>query len=408
MSIRVNVLYDILFSLLLISLTLSTAVPNILFGCLIGLYFYRIFYLKEKCNYDYIKRKHLILVCLLAFQSINIFIINNGWNDFNMILRFLIFLILPILLLKVNQLELLKLSFISGINLGLFFSLFLILSLFISEGIIPFGNTIYVNQILMIERPYLGFMCAISLVLSASLLPRYSCGFIRWYLFFSCFFAVALIVVISARMSLISLLVVVIYFLLVNRKVYHIKSVVSAIILTGILVLIFGNNILNRFYINKSLEKSIEKAMIYEPRFTIWECSLAIIRSDDFNYLLGMGGYTNVQKALDICYSSTIENKSKREYYLDEGFNSHNQFLDFLLVGGVFSLVLFLWFFGSFFYETNFKINVFGISILIIYVLFFSVENVLHRQLGCYLFGLIYFLVNNEYEKCNNKGIERN
>ena len=75
---------------------------------------------------------------------------------------------------------------------------------------------------------------------------------------------------------------------------------------------------------------------------------------------------------------------SKIKFYKEKSFNTHNQFLGFLLLGGWLACLLLLGFFLSSLYNSIH--SVYSI-ILLLFLLFFIFENVLYRQLGAQLMG---------------------
>ena len=89
---------------------------------------------------------------------------------------------------------------------------------------------------------------------------------------------------------------------------------------------------------------------------------------------------------LNDCYNSSISNVSKKEYYSITKFNSHNQFFDIFLDGGVVGTFLFLilFIFSMYSFRNNFD----AIFILFSFLLFLVFENIFQRQIGTYLFGI--------------------
>jgi hypothetical protein len=147
-----------------------------------------------------------------------------------------------------------------------------------------------------------------------------------------------------------------------------------------------NKNIKNRFHIKDSYTETIKVLKNQEPRFIIWECSLSQIYDVNFNFLTGYNDRGSIEKKLIACYDSIIENTSKRDYYLKTRFNTHNQFFDILLDGGIIGLGLFLLilFLPLFYFRNNFE----AVFFLVGLVIFLGIENLFFRQLGAYLFGI--------------------
>lgn len=397
---KLSLLYDILFSVLLVSLTLSTALPNIITGFLILIYCLDKFYLKNKSD-SKVGYSLAILIFLVLYMCV-INVLKSANEDFNILSRYLIFIIIPFLAERATRKKLLKLSFIIGINICTIYSFCLITDHYIQNYSLPFGNNHMVNKIILIERPYLGFMCTISSILSINLAQKLnrSSLLLKSYLAFCTICSISLLILISARMSIISIIIIGLYFLFIlfKKGIINIRYIwISVIIISsGLIFLISQTSLGDRFYITNNWEKTIKKISIYEPRVTIWDCAFEIMSENkEFNYLTGFGSFNQTQQKLTFCYSSKIQNESKKEYYISEGFNSHNQFLDFLLTGGLIGFLLFIFFIASLFYKKDIVKDKFHIAIIITFVLFFSVENVLHRQLGCYMFGLLFLFIDN-------------
>jgi O-antigen ligase len=111
--------------------------------------------------------------------------------------------------------------------------------------------------------------------------------------------------------------------------------------------------------------------------------------------IFGLGNLKTIEKELVNCYSSKIPNnqKSKLKYYQETAFNSHNQFLSFLLLGGWPACLLLILFFLFSLYRSN---SILYTITLAMFLIFFIFENVLYRQLGTQLAGLLFGLLNTK------------
>ena len=110
------------------------------------------------------------------------------------------------------------------------------------------------------------------------------------------------------------------------------------------IILLYINDV-KRFFIKNNIEESLRVASDYEPRIVIWKCASGMTNQHNFNPLFGFEGYKTIEENFLDCYAETIENQSKKEYFLEEQFNSHNQFIDLFLIGGVIAFGLFCAFF---------------------------------------------------------------
>lgn len=381
----------------LITLFFSMAIPNILLGVLVvfSLIDFRSFKI-NKIEFT----STTVLFLLVLFLILKSIVFQSITYDFKIYKAFFTFFLIALIFNKTNDLNNLKLSLLIGINASILYSLILIALFFSEHQILPFSNTAEVNDLLLLERPYLGLVTVLGIILSierAVILMKFR---ILWLLNALVLFLFVLLI--SARISIITVFVLVMVYLLFYLKV---KTSIKMIFLTS-LILIFGliiksnKNISDRFFIKNNIEQSIQVASDYEPRIVIWNCAYNITGADNFSFLIGFDSYETIANSFLNCYATTIENVSKKDYFLSEKFNSHNQFIDFFLIGGLIALLLFLVFFLKLFSEV--KKDFFKTAIVISFLLFLCVENVFYRQLGCYLFG-IFILVFAKKQQGNNE-----
>ena len=85
-----------------------------------------------------------------------------------------------------------------------------------------------------------------------------------------------------------------------------------------------------------------------------------------------------------------MENKKRSGWFVDRGFNTHNQFLDFALNYGLIGFILFVNFFITLF--TSLKKNIFAVNLIFSFLIFTSLENSLNRQIGIYLFAFLIII----------------
>ena len=110
-----------------------------------------------------------------------------------------------------------------------------------------------------------------------------------------------------------------------------------------------------------------------ELRIGIWKCGIDIASE---HWLMGVGT-GNTRAALDACY----ERYGQVEFFETE-FNSHNQYLHFMLTGGVFSALLFLTFFIWLFIQAIRRKQSTLIAFLLYAGLLLMTENYFSRQSG--------------------------
>lgn len=168
--------------------------------------------------------------------------------------------------------------------------------------------------------------------------------------------------------------VVLIHFLILKRQ----KIVIQTKVKLGILLIILLVVLLSRRYLD-AIHFLIYDSFTSSARYASWTCSLKLINESHF---LGMD-YNLIQQKLDECYVpfNSFELKKFR-------INSHNQYLDFLLKGGLLLFSTFIWTLFIKIRETLKQKQYLYFSITILFAISFLTENVLGRQYGIY----IYFL----------------
>lgn len=380
-------LYHYAAYFMILVLFFSKALPNIGLIILTILFLMKFDIRAFKIN-SYSKQILLILLFYLIVKSA---LYGNLSFDFRVYKGILLAFWISILLCKIKDIKTLKLIVLIGVDACILISLFLIGVFYFQTGILPFSNTAEVNKLLLLERPYIAFITVLGFLISlekAIIISKWR----KLYLFNSVLL-LGFILLISARISIITVFAIAgVYFVFYFKTKWY-KKILFALAL-GLLfvgVVMSNKNIRERFFIKSNLEKSLQEASDYEPRIVIWNCAYKMTKQDDFILLTGFDGYQKIKNNLLDCYASSIENQSKKEYFLSEKFNTHNQFIDFYLVGGIIAFLLFSAFFVALFLEL--RSDFFKIAIVIAFLLFFIVENIFYRQFGCYLFGIFTLIL---------------
>lgn len=372
---------------MILVLFFSKALPNIGLIVLTILFFIDFDFKVFKPNFS----AKSILLFLLLYLIIKSTFYNNLSLDFRVYKGLLLLFWIYILLNKIEDIKTLKAVILIGINACVLVSVFLISIFFFQTGILPFSNTAEVNKLLLLERPYIGFIAVLGFLLALEKAISIS----KWRILyiFNSIALLAFILLISARISIITIFVIAgIYFLFYFKVKWYNKILYAlALIILFASIIISNKNIRERFFIKNNFEESLQQASDYEPRIVIWNCAYKMTKLDDFNALTGFDGYETIKNHFLDCYASSIENQSKKEYFLSEKFNSHNQFIDFYLIGGIIAFLLFIAFFIKLFLEV--KLDFFKIATAISFLLFFIVENIFYRQFGCYLFGIFILIL---------------
>ncbi|MES2487346.1 MAG: O-antigen ligase family protein [Bacteroidota bacterium] len=394
MKQHLNKIYNYLVALLIVMVPFSRALPNIILPVIIV--FFIIGYKDSRIN-ALKKTPLLILYALMAYIFIKGAISQSLFTEFNFYNKLFIIMLLPILFTRVTNSLVIKLSLLLSIFATILVSFVLFGVYFAKFGMLPFNTGAEVNKLLVLERPYAGFYALAGVMLCLHLipsLPRY-----KWALRAAAAVAVCFIICIAARLSLLSLAIISIVYLFFYSKI----PVKGRIALLGAMAclltvfIFFSGNLSKRFFVNESVATAID----YEPRFVIWNCAWHMLERPDYNYIVGFCNNNKVQDYYVQCFDQKISKPSKKEYYLETRFNSHNQFNDFMLVHGLPGFLLLVAFMGWLFIYVKKSFALAAIALGL--TLFMLVENVLHRQMGCYIFSIFVAIllipVNAGYDK---------
>lgn len=384
--------FEIFLSSLIIALPFSKALPNIILLFLMLMLI--IGFNKIELKKFNISLK--ILNLLLIFLILKSLLFGCIIEDYSYYRFYFIIIMISILFQKVKNFLLLKKAILISVNLSLLFSIYKITLYYFNYNYLPFNDGWAVNRILMLERPYAGFFSLISIIISLDLLKcskKY-----KWVYILSILMSIVFLFIISARISILSLIIIgFLYFLFFIRKGIIFK-VLLILFTTIVLFSVFNlnRNLAKRFFLNENLQTSYLIAKDSEPRIIIWSCALKMISSEDFNNIIGNNSYSETYTKLTNLYSKNIENIQKRNWFINQQYNTHNQFIDIYLIGGFFSFSIFILFIVRAFHQT---INNFiGLSIMISLTLFLFVENLFQRQFGVYIFIItycVYFSIND-------------
>ena len=382
-SMLIKNVYDYLAVIFIISISFSKAVPNLFLGSLVLLFIY-LHVKKKSLN---IPKSYFLSFGLLFFYLV-IKQITNGfiYEEFNFYSRFALVLVIPILLFDVSRFKIMSAIVLLSAT-SIFIALFKTINYFYIYKVIPFSNVAEVNDLLPLERPYMGFLCVISIFICLYLIqkfPKY-----KYQLIIFSFIQTAFVFLIAARLSIITLVLSLIIYIFIYSNINFVKKLllIGSSLLVVIILLFSYSNLSKRFFVSAKTETIID----YEPRVEIWNCSYKIFSEGSFNYFFGLKNNKLLENELTDCYGTEIKNESKKQYFLDLKFNTHNQFMDVFFIGGLIGFSLFLYYCTLLilYSRTEFFMFAIGFSLII----FFFLENVLHRQYGCYLVALIFTLI---------------
>ena len=247
-----------------------------------------------------------------------------------------------------------------------------------------------VNEIIRYERPYLGFLSAFNFILSLLFFKKFKK--LIFPILISCL-AIIIVILISARLALIIIFFSCLIYLLNKFKFKN--SIIYLTLLTSLFVLVFLTN------------QSIKARFIQiknDARLITWRGAYKIFNEGE-KYITGIGSQKKINN-LYVNYYNAYENYQsldEKKRFLKKNYNTHNQYINELLRGGFMGLFLFL-LPQYLIIRKIFKNNSFLNYILLFSIVcFLTVENVIQRQVGVYLYIIILSLSNilSSSNKCN-------
>jgi len=382
---NIRSIYTCLFTLFCVSIPftdVSKAIPNILIGVLAGFFFFVI----KKEDFKKLQVKWLYLLGLLIITGLVSIFIFQRWDDINFMIRLITIVAIVIISLPVkDHIAPVKAFVLSSLTLLLISSVKIILYVK-SSGSFDFTLGEHINTLLLGERPYLGMIYVASACLCWFLADK-SLGVakILWY-FISLLF-VGFVLIITARMALISL--VIILFALVFYSKKRLKAslgVVGGILILGFLLISFNENLKKRFYLSTSKDFVLSERLVHEPRYHIWECASGM-EQNTVSFLFGKG-FEQTEAELVSCYQTRDKfyTEDQKQWFVRERFNTHNQYIEVYYAMGIIAFVCFIGF--LFFVLTENRKNYYATALVLLLFLFLFSENLIHRQIGITYIGL--------------------
>lgn len=397
MKLQLKKYYEFLFCLLIFFLPLEgkfRIVPNIILMILTTLFVLTIKKSDIKAFKDQIFISYLVL---LMYVVLNFVISQNLLNNLFIIEKLVIVVVVYVFYIPLQIDKKVKASFILGVFVSMCFSFISIVLYVLKSGDFLFSVGNQINEVLVTERVYIAFTAVISFVFSLDLLKHVIKKY-KTLLLINILIIIAFILMISARMALLSIVLISLYHLVFLKKIklIFIGFIVSSIFLS--ITFFLNENLQNRFLYKDKKSSFIENFKKWEPRVAIWDCANILYKEKTIsNQLFGYGSFETTKDKLLECYSENIEDKTKMNWFLEIRYNTHNQFLDLLLSIGVLGMMLFLIPFILIFVKN--KNNKTNTSLILAFLLLCFVENCLHRQIGAYLFALIFTLVSRNFRE---------
>ena len=407
MRILLAAIYPYVFLLLYLIIPFDNyirALPNILLAILVITF---PFIVKKS---DFRKLKSLpfaIFLVLISFLLLNSLISGRFEEDLNVIKKILIAIGLVVLYIPVIEngsagIRTRKINdaIIFSSLAAIAFSVYNFVLITHADGNFAFGESPQVIESLLIDRLYLGLLSVFSILISyRSIHKTYHPN--NTYYLANIFINALFIFLIASKIAIVAILVIILV-----RQFYGKRKIWKVAIATFVVIGIVGLFFLLKNYSNKQWEVDedskitsvfIENSMTYELRAVVWQCASNIIKDEGFSWT-GIGFETTEDKLLD-CYSDTISNAKKRNDFISREYNTHSQFLDFYLSAGFIALLLFLIFIVASFVSV--RKQFLPTALLAILILYCSVENVFHRQIGAYYIGFILIVLMTSSSKQN-------
>ncbi len=367
------------------------ALSSIIMGCILVL---AVFLLKKRDLKDIVQtRSVLVFFAFFTIIVIQSLFINGIINDFEELKKIGQTILLILLFSIVKNPQNLKNSFIAGAALSSIISLFNIIAYVIDTGNTSFYTGEIVENLMMTQRLYLGFFNVIALVFCIE-------SFFNFYnkKTAKAYFLLAILLLITTLLIASRTAVVLILFILISTTLYKLNSKarnigIIAVVVGGLALVLTNNNFSKRilYSADDQRESFVEKFKTQEPRYLIWKNSFEIFNENN-NKSIGLG-FGKTQELLREKYKK-IEPVKKREWFIQRDFNTHNQYIDFLLSIGVFGLAGFIALLIIILVDS--KKTIYNLNIYFSLIFFMLFENPFHRIFGVFVIALICYTILNK------------
>ncbi|MDQ6528583.1 O-antigen ligase family protein [Flavobacterium sp. LHD-85] len=305
-------------------------------------------------------------------------------KSLKLIAESLLLFVIPLLSIYLYQLEtftkdLKKIQFAYSISLSLLCLYFLVFYIYDIpnhhfDWYLARYNLEFYNKI---HGTYICLWIAIAILFLADLTSGFKQFSLPKKVLFSVMFALLFsgLIIYNSRNIIVGLIIISsIRFLLLKKRNKTISKKLLFLVLFAVITVI----LLSQRYL-EDIQFLFENSFKNSTRYAAWSCSAQLIYDSNF---LGMD-FNLIQEKLNECYvpfHSLELTKFK--------INSHNQYLDFLLKGGILMLLAFI---SILFVKVKYALkshNYLYLSVTILFVISFITENILVRQYGIYSYFL--------------------
>lgn len=308
--------------------------------------------------------------------------------------RFQLLYLIPLLLLlgtKVKSVFKIGFGFVLGNLVLMIFGMINIIRDYTINPNFTLKEGATVNKLLLLERPYLGFVCVLGVLISFYLFKN-ALKFKNYYIVVAILLS-AYIVLISARLALISLCLILFTYLICYLKTaIKYKLIVFVFLFFSFSSAFYLNPTLaDRFLLFSNIDFKSEEIKDYEPRVIIWQCAFNIYENPNYDRFFGMVSTQKLSDELVACYQKDKGNDIRRGFFVQTKFNTHNQYLDLLLTTGYFGVGLLILLFLTMLimYYKNFYV----VALTLAIGMFLFTENGFSRQTGVYLVGFGFVFI---------------
>ncbi|WP_282079814.1 O-antigen ligase family protein [Aquimarina algiphila] len=212
------------------------------------------------------------------------------------------------------------------------------------------------------------------------------------------FFFLGFILHLRSRSAILALILIVVFFtykIIIyvykrNRRIFFYTLFVGILLFFFFL---FSTGIKNAFdkYTQAYLQRDTGGAI--EERLDNWEASLGAV-SESYIFGYGIGDSQKVRDKYFYIHGFDVG--------IDNKYNSHNQFIEILIIGGILGLILLL---SMYFKLLLLYFKTQDISVLCFFTLLFVImttESILVRQHGIVFFSFFYVLFNKRIDEKKN------
>lgn len=307
-------------------------------------------------------------------------------TDWNILKKILLALGLVLLYLPVDGFKKINKAIIFSSLAAIVFSCVKLVMVIETSEDFAFLDSGAIIDAVLIDRIYLGLLAVLSILVSYQSLQRTYHPDNRYYLI-NIAVNILFILLIVSRVSILILAVIFLTSFLYREKrmpqlIFAIGGMVLAILLTLIINIDLRKQL---FYANGIENKGlVENTMSTEPRAIIWDCAYNVSKMEG-TPVKGLG-FVSTNEAMLSCYE-TIEDDTKREWFVVNKYNTHNQFIDLYLATGVVGVGLFVG--GLLLIFIDKRKRYFHAALLLTLIGFCFTENLFHRQIGSYYVGFI-------------------